>query len=114
MVEGDFPAGVAHGGIEVLPMDPHQALAGEQPQPEEKRQLRIGRVLRQTLGVIQVRLLKHIGGIEPALQAAVQTQAHHPPQPFALPRHLKREPRQIDEGSVAALSRVRIPQTRLE
>jgi len=36
------------------------------------------------LGSFQKGLLQHIGGIESALQAVVQAQRHHAPQPAAL------------------------------
>ena len=84
LVQRDLAAGIPHGRTQVLAMDPHQPLSGHQPQPEEKRHLTLGQVVRQLLGDIEIRLLEHVGGVNPPLQPAIEPQPHHLPQPFAV------------------------------
>ena len=84
-VERDLAGDVAHLGAEVLAVHPHEPLAGEEPQPEEERHVRLPGVLGQPGGGVDVGLLDDIGGIDPALQAAVEPQRDHPPQAVARP-----------------------------
>ena len=63
-----------------------QPLAGQEPEPEEERHRRVLEVLRQPPGGVEVGLLDHVGGVDPALEAAVEPQGDHPPQPVAVPR----------------------------
>ena len=44
LVQRDLAAGIAHGGAQVLTVDPHQPLPGHQPQPEEERHLALVQV----------------------------------------------------------------------
>ena len=39
---------------------------------------------RKSLADIEIRLLEHVGGIDPAREPAVEPQADHPPQPIAI------------------------------
>ena len=84
LVQRDFAAGIPHGRAQVLAMNPHQPLSGHQPQPEEKRHLTLGQVVRQLLGDIEIRLLEHVGSVDSPLQPAVEPQPNHLPQPFAI------------------------------
>src|SRR5947209_4204551 len=61
-----------------------QALAGEEAQPEVKRHAGISGVLRQSACEVDVRLLEHVGRIEPTLQPAIQPQTYHLPQAIAV------------------------------
>ena len=83
-VQRDLAAGIPHRRPEVLAMDPHQPLPGHQPQPEEERHLALGQVSGQLLGDVEIRLLEHVGGVDPPLEPAVEPQPHHLPQPFAV------------------------------
>ena len=84
LVQRDLAAGIPHGRAQVLAMDPHHPLTGHQPQPEEERHLALGQVVRQLLGDVEIRLLEHVGGIDPPLQPAIEPQPHHLPQPLAI------------------------------
>ena len=84
LVQRDLATGIPHRRAQMLAMDPHQPLPGHQPQPEEERHLALGQVMRQLLGDVEIRLLEHVGGIDPPLEPAVEPQPHHLPQPFAV------------------------------
>ena len=66
-------------------MNPHQSLARHQPQPEEKRHLLatvdIGRKL---LRHVEIGVLNHVGRIDATLEPAIEPEANHLPQPFAV------------------------------
>lgn len=47
-IQQHLAAGIPHGRPEVLAMDPHQPLTGNQPQPEEKRHFSLDQVVRQS------------------------------------------------------------------
>ena len=83
-VQRDLPAGVAHLGAQVVPVQLHQPLADHQAEPEEQRELRIAEVLLQPLGHLDVRLLDHVRGVEPSLQARVEADLDHPAQAIAV------------------------------
>ena len=70
-VQADLLLGVALLRPQVLPVDRHQPLAGQEPQPQEQRHGRIGQVLVQLPRGVEIRLLEHVGGIDPARHAAV-------------------------------------------
>jgi hypothetical protein len=72
-------SGVAHVGAQVVAVQEQQPLACQEAQPQVGRHRWVGGVLRGSLGDVQVRLLEHVGRVEPALQAAVQAQPHHEP-----------------------------------
>ena len=67
----------------MMAMEVRQFLARHEPQPEEKGELLIADPLVEPLVDLQIRLLKHIGGIDTPGQATVQSQLHHPLESFA-------------------------------
>ena len=83
-MERDLLAGVAHLGPEVVAVQGHQPLAGDQAQPEERGQRRVGGVLAGAAEHVELGLLEHVGGVDAALEPAVEPQPDHPPQPVAV------------------------------
>ena len=65
-------------------MQVDQLLAGQRTQSEVERQRRSASIFRESPGEIEVCLLEDIRRIEPAVQAAVEAQAHHLPQPVTV------------------------------
>ena len=83
-MERDFLAGVAHLGAEVVAMDVGEPLAGDQPQPEvERHRRRVAGVLGEPPADVEIRVLEHVRGVDPAREPAIQPQADHLPQPIA-------------------------------
>ena len=68
-----------HLGSQVLPVQGHQPLAGDQPQPQEDRDRRVRDILTGAPGDVEVGLLQDVGGIDPPLEPPIEPQAHHPP-----------------------------------
>ena len=67
-------------------MDVHQRLADDQAKPdEERRRVLATEVLDPPRGV-EIGLLEHVVGIDPADQAAIQPDSGHPPEPVPMPR----------------------------
>ena len=84
-VERDLAAGVAHLGAEVAAVDLGQLLAGQEPQPEEERQLPARAAYSgEPPGGLEVSLLEHVGVVDPARQPAVEPQVDHPLEPVAV------------------------------
>ena len=73
---------VAHLRAEVMAVAVGQFLPGDESEPEEKGQILLAGPLREALVDLEEGLLEHVGGIDPAGQAAVQAQPHHPLQPL--------------------------------
>jgi hypothetical protein len=84
-VQRHLAAGVAHPRAQVMPVQPQQLLPGEEAQPEEERHRPLGQVLGQAVGGLQVGILDDVGGVDAALQPAVQAQGDHAAQPLAVP-----------------------------
>jgi hypothetical protein len=82
VIEPDLPARVPRP--QVAAVQERQALADDEPQPEEEGEVGFAAVLRQAGHGLDVGVLDHVGGIDPALEPAVQTQGDHPPQPVAV------------------------------
>jgi hypothetical protein len=82
-VERDFLPRVAHLGAKVVAVAIGQFLAGDESEPEEKRQLAIFDPLGESLVDFEVRLLKDIGRINAAEESAVQSQSNDPLEPLA-------------------------------
>jgi len=68
----------------VIPVKFGQPNAGQESQPDKKRQRRILNILRQTTGRIDKCVLDDVRGIEAALQAMIEPQRHHSPQTVAV------------------------------
>ena len=60
-----------------MPVQSHQLLTGEEPEPQEKRRRRITQVLGQSNGCFQICFLDHIRGVDPPLQPPIQPQRNH-------------------------------------
>jgi hypothetical protein len=69
----------------VLPVQDDQPLPRQEPQPEERRHRRRGEVLGLPPVDVEERLLEHVRGVDPPLEAAVHPEPDHPPQPAAVP-----------------------------
>ena len=65
-------------------MQAHEALTHHQAEPEEERQFGVADVIFEALGVLDERLLDHVGGVEAALEARVEADLHHPAQALAV------------------------------
>lgn len=76
--------GVPHLRPEVLAVQVDEPLPRQAAEPQVERHGRVGGVVRKAAGVVQVSLLEHVGGVDTTIQASVQTQAHHLPQPGAV------------------------------
>ena len=71
----------------MAPMLRLEGLGGEISQPEEQRHRRpLADVLGQAASGLEVRVLDHVGGINPSLEPAVHAQRHHPSQPLTVLR----------------------------
>ena len=64
----------------------HELLAGDQPQPQVERDRGVAQVVGQLERGLQEGLLEHVGGVDAALQPAVQAQRHHAAQALAVLR----------------------------
>jgi hypothetical protein len=69
----------------VLPVQGHQPLAGDQPQPQEDRDRGVRDILTGAPSDVEVGLLQDVGGIDPPLEPPIEPQPHDPPQPIATP-----------------------------
>jgi hypothetical protein len=112
-MQRDFLAGVAHLGAQVVAMDVGQPLAGDQPEPEvEGHRRRVPGVLGDPLADDEIRLLEHIGGIDPAREPAVEPQADHPAEPLAMAVE-ERGQRRLIAGQGAAEEKIRVVARRI-
>src|SRR5437773_784565 len=86
-MERDLPGCIAHLRPKVLPVQHLESLPGQGAEPEEEGDLGVRGELAGPAGEVEERLLEDVGGVEPALEAAVQPQADHPfePLPVAVP-----------------------------
>jgi hypothetical protein len=71
-------------GTEVPPMRRDQLLACDQSQPEIWRQPRIGGVGGSSAEDFNLSILKHIRWVHTTLEPAVEAEANHPTQLFAV------------------------------
>jgi hypothetical protein len=83
-LERDLAPGLAHLGPEMLAVQRRKPLAGEVPEPEERRHPGVGEVLGLPLVDVEERLLEDVRGIDPPLEAPVQPQSDHPTQPVVV------------------------------
>ena len=89
-------------------MDVGQPLAGDQPEPEVERHRRgVAGVVGDPLADVEIRVLEHVGRIDPAREPAVEPQADHPPQPVAIAVEERGEGRLIT-GQGAAEEKTRV------
>ena len=61
--------------------EPH---ARDPAEPEEEGHLGPCGVFGESRGGVEVRLLDHVGGVDPPLEAAVEPQCDHPAEPGAV------------------------------
>jgi hypothetical protein len=83
-VEGHLAAGVAHPGAEVMAAERGQTLADNQPQPEERKQLRVAEIVIEALRRVEKRILDDVGRVEPAPDPCVKAEVDHPQQAVAI------------------------------
>ena len=76
--------GAALLGVEVLPVNLREALAGDEPQPEEERQIALLRELGQLTRELDEGVLKHVGRVDTTLQERVEPERHHRAQSRAV------------------------------
>ncbi len=62
-------------------MERYQFLTCQETEPEEKWHGRFLEVFRQTSRCLQIRILNHVGGVDPPVQTRVQSQCHHATKP---------------------------------
>ena len=72
-------------------MQVREPLADDQPQPQERRELRLPQVIVQPPGDIQIRFLDHVRRVEPSPEPPVQAQVDHPAEPVTVPLEQLRE-----------------------
>src|SRR5262249_53767808 len=86
-MERDLPRRVAHLGPKVLAVEHLESLPGQAAEPEEEGDLRGRGEFARPPGEVDEGLLEDVGGVKPALEAAVQAEADHPlePLPVAVP-----------------------------
>ena len=61
-----------------------QRLADQAAEPEEERQVGVAEIVRQVAEGDDQRLLDHVGGVDAALEAAVEPQRHQAPEAVAV------------------------------
>src|SRR5262249_21264583 len=66
------------------PVEHLESLPGQGAEPEEEGNVGVLSELAGPAGEVEERLLEDVGVVEPALEAAVQPYAYHPPQPLAV------------------------------
>src|SRR5690348_4838917 len=71
---------------QVLAMKLPKPVPGDSPQPQKKRLRAITQVLVEALLDIAGHLFEDRRRADTAAQPAIEAQAHHLPQPFAMPR----------------------------
>jgi hypothetical protein len=76
----------------VAAVDLHKSLGGHQADPEEDRHRPVANEIGEAVGEIDEGLLENVGGIDAALDTAVQPQPDHSAQPriMTLPEGTKR------------------------
>ena len=62
-----------------------ELLARDEPQPEEGREPRVGRIAGRSAEHLDLSLLEHIRRVDPPLKPAVEPQPNHAPQLVAVP-----------------------------
>src|SRR5262249_14923050 len=81
VMDRHFPPGVSHLSTQVVAVKLAQLVAGDAPQPEEKRHLWPAAISPQVLPGRKVRVLQHIGGIDAALEPLIESKGHHAAKP---------------------------------
>ena len=107
-MERDLHPGIAHLGAEVVAMDVGQPLAGDQPEPQvERHRRRVAGVLGEPPADVEIRVLEHVGRIDPAGEPAIQPQANPPAEPRAMAVEERGQGRLI-AGQGAAEEKIRV------
>ena len=94
-----LPTRVANLCAEMVTVDTLEFATGDKANPEVEGDLRIHQVFGEAACDLQVGLLEHVGGIDPALEAAVEAKLNHPTQAGAEVRKGLRKRRRIPLGS---------------
>src|SRR5262249_54124271 len=80
----DPRGGVAGLHPQVLPVHQRQRPTGPEAEPEEERQRGVAEIIADLPADLEIDLLDHIGGVDSALQAAVEPELDHAAQPGAI------------------------------
>jgi hypothetical protein len=83
-MQRDLLSGASHLGTEVPPMRRDQLLARDQAEPEKWRQARVGGVRGSAAEDFNLSILKHVGRVHATLEPAVEAEADHSTQLFAV------------------------------
>jgi hypothetical protein len=82
----DLLTRTAHLCAEVAPLCRDQLLPGDEPEPEKRRHARVGGIPGGAPKDLELSFLQYVRRINPPLETAVQSQAHHAAKLFAMPR----------------------------
>ena len=69
-----------------MPVQGHQLLAGEEPEPQKERHRGIAQVLGQPGRGLQIRFLDHVRRVDPPLEPPIHPQGDHAAKPISVPR----------------------------
>jgi len=69
----------------MMPVQGHQLLAGEEPEPQKERHRWITQVLGQSRRGFQIGLLDNVRRVDPPLQPSIHPQRNHAPEPISVP-----------------------------
>jgi hypothetical protein len=72
VVKGNLLSGATHPGTEVAAMQRQQPLAGDETEPEKRRQSRVGSIRRCSSDDVKLRFLEHIRWVDASLEPSVQ------------------------------------------
>src|SRR5262249_41802940 len=83
-VERDLAARVAGPHPQVVAMHQRHLLTRPEAEPEEEGHRGVAEIIADLPADVQIDLLDHIGGVDSALQAAVEPESDHAAQPAAI------------------------------
>ena len=75
----------------MLAVERRQSPADVQPQPEQRRQLRVSQIGVQIAGDVNERLLEHVGSVNPGPEPWVDPQLDHATEPIAIAIEYRRQ-----------------------
>jgi hypothetical protein len=83
-MQRDLAVGVARLGAQLQAMQSLEPLHGQEPEPDEGRNRRVGRLFGEPARGVDERLLNDIRGIDATLQSSVEPELDHPAEPLAV------------------------------
>jgi hypothetical protein len=84
VVQRNLKSGIASLGTQVATVHRRQPLARDETQPEKRRQARVSGILCGALKDLELGLLEHVGGVNPALKPTIQSEPNHSLQLVAM------------------------------